>query len=115
MACPPAAPQQVEYAHWQAAHQEATDGRRTDYWLEELADAPFTLELPLGRPRPDVLSGRGGVIRFTVPAEVRIAVEGLAARRSTTPFVVAAAALGRLLTTKAEQDDVVMNISYAGR
>ncbi|MGW7227823.1 MupA/Atu3671 family FMN-dependent luciferase-like monooxygenase [Streptomyces cyaneofuscatus] len=112
---PPAAPQQVEYAHWQAAHQEATDGRRTDYWLEELADAPFTLDLPLDRPRPDVLSGRGGVIRFTVPAEVRTAVEGLAARRSTTPFVVAAAALGRLLTTKAEQDDVVMNISYAGR
>ncbi|MFJ9637834.1 MupA/Atu3671 family FMN-dependent luciferase-like monooxygenase [Streptomyces sp. NPDC101178] len=112
---PPAAPQQVEYAHWQAAHQEATDGRRTDYWLEELADAPFTLDLPLDRPRPDALSGRGGVIRFTVPAEVRTAVEGLAARRSTTPFVVAAAALGRLLTTKAEQDDVVMNISYAGR
>ncbi|MFT9785140.1 MupA/Atu3671 family FMN-dependent luciferase-like monooxygenase [Streptomyces rhizosphaericola] len=111
----PVAPQQVEYAHWQAAHQEATDGRRTDYWLEELADAPFTLDLPLDRPRPDVLSGRGGVVRFTVPAEVRAAVEGLAARRSTTPFVVAAAALGRLLTTKAEQDDVVMNISYAGR
>ncbi|WP_405550859.1 MupA/Atu3671 family FMN-dependent luciferase-like monooxygenase [Streptomyces microflavus] len=112
---PPAPPQQVEYAHWQAAHQEATDRRRTDYWLEELADAPFTPDLPLDRPRPDALSGRGGVIRFTVPAEVRAAVERLAARRSTTPFVVAAAALGRLLTTKAGQDDVVMNISYAGR
>ncbi|MEU0296351.1 condensation domain-containing protein, partial [Streptomyces microflavus] len=112
---PPAPPQQVEYAHWQAAHQEATDRRRTDYWLEELADAPFALDLPLDRPRPDALSGRGGVIRFTVPAEVRAAVERLAARRSTTPFVVAAAALGRLLTTKAGQDDVVMNISYAGR
>lgn len=111
----PAAPQQVEYAHWQVAHAAATGGRRTDYWLEELADAPFTADLPLDRPRPDTLSGRGGVIEFTVPAEVRADVERLAVRRATTPFVVTAAALGRLLAAKAEQEDVVISISYAGR
>ncbi|MEL5956203.1 MupA/Atu3671 family FMN-dependent luciferase-like monooxygenase [Streptomyces sp. CLV115] len=108
-------PQQVEYAHWQIAHEAATGGRRTDYWLEELADAPFAADLPLDRPRPGTLSGRGGVVEFTVPAEVRAAVERLAARRATTPFVVTAAALGRLLAAKAGQEDVVMNISYAGR
>ncbi|MFD7617977.1 MupA/Atu3671 family FMN-dependent luciferase-like monooxygenase [Streptomyces sp. NPDC059802] len=111
----PAAPQQVEYAHWQVAHEAATRGRRTDYWLEELADAPFTVDLPLDRPRPDTLSGRGGVVEFTVPAEIRADVERLAVRRATTPFVVTAAALGRLLAAKAEQEDVVMSISYAGR
>ncbi|MGW2085571.1 MupA/Atu3671 family FMN-dependent luciferase-like monooxygenase [Streptomyces sp. NPDC001880] len=111
----PAAPQQVEYAHWQVAREAATGERRTDYWLEELADAPFTLDLPLDRPRPGTLSGRGGVVEFTVPAEIRAAVERLAVRRATTPFVVTAAALGRLLAAKAEQADVVMNISYAGR
>ncbi|MEU9674202.1 MupA/Atu3671 family FMN-dependent luciferase-like monooxygenase [Streptomyces parvus] len=111
----PPAPQQVEFARWQAAHYEATDERRTDYWIEELADASFTLGLPLDRPRPEKLSGKGGVVRFTVPAEVRTAAERLAARRSTTPFAVAAAALSRLLTTRAEQDEVVLNISYAGR
>ncbi len=42
----PPAPQQVEFARWQAAHYEATDERRTDYWIEELADASFTLGLP---------------------------------------------------------------------
>ncbi|MCX4770330.1 MupA/Atu3671 family FMN-dependent luciferase-like monooxygenase [Streptomyces sp. NBC_01285] len=110
-----AAPQQVEYAHWQVAHEAATRERRTDYWLEELADAPFTVDLPLDRPRPDTLSGRGGVIEFTVPAEVRADVERLAVRRATTPFVVTAAALGRLLAAKAEQEDVVMSVSYAGR
>ncbi|MEU2667434.1 MupA/Atu3671 family FMN-dependent luciferase-like monooxygenase [Streptomyces sp. NPDC007164] len=111
----PVVPQQVEYAHWQIAHEAATGGRRTDYWLDELADAPFAVDLPLDRPRPGALSGRGGVVEFTVPAEVRADVERLAARRATTPFVVTAAALGRLLAAKAEQEDVVMNISYAGR
>ncbi|MFJ2870923.1 MupA/Atu3671 family FMN-dependent luciferase-like monooxygenase [Streptomyces sp. NPDC087298] len=109
------APQQVEYAHWQVAHAAATGARRTDYWVEELADAPFVADLPLDRPRPDTLSGRGEVIEFTVPAEVRSAVERLAVRRATTPFVVTAAALGRLLAAKAEQEDVVVGISYAGR
>ncbi|MFE6663202.1 MupA/Atu3671 family FMN-dependent luciferase-like monooxygenase [Streptomyces sp. NPDC057697] len=107
--------QQVEYAHWQAAHLAATSGPRTDYWVDELVDAPFVAGLPLDRPRPDALSGRGGVIEFTVPAEVRADVERLAVRRATTPFVVTAAALGRLMGAKAEQDDVVMSISYAGR
>ncbi|MGW9120340.1 MupA/Atu3671 family FMN-dependent luciferase-like monooxygenase [Streptomyces sp. NPDC055663] len=111
----PAAPQQVEYAHWQVAHEAANGERRTDYWLEELADAPFAVDLPLDRPRPDTLSGRGGVVEFTVPAEIRADVERLAVRRATTPFVVTAAALGRLLAAKAEQEEVVMNISYAGR
>ncbi|MFF9348188.1 MupA/Atu3671 family FMN-dependent luciferase-like monooxygenase [Streptomyces sp. NPDC014734] len=111
----PAVPQPVEYARWQIAHDAATSGRRMDYWLEELADAPFTVDLPLDRPRPEALSGHGGVIEFTVPAEVRDAVERLAVRRGTTPFVVAAAALGRLLATKAEQEDVVLNVSYASR
>ncbi|RKN05784.1 non-ribosomal peptide synthetase [Streptomyces radicis] len=108
-------PQQVEYARWQAEHARATGPRRTDHWLEELADAPFTADLPVDRPRPEALSGRGGVVAFTVPAEVRSAVERLAVRRATTPFVVTAAALGRMLAEKAEQADVLLNISYAGR
>ncbi|MGW2846540.1 condensation domain-containing protein, partial [Streptomyces sp. NPDC001274] len=75
----------------------------------------FSVDLPTDRPRPEQLSGRGGIVEFTVDAEVRAAVERLAARRATTPFVVTAAALGRLLAAKSGQDDVMMNVSYAGR
>ncbi|WP_062213647.1 non-ribosomal peptide synthetase [Streptomyces sp. NBRC 109706] len=112
---PPQLAQPVEYARWQAEHIRATSPRRTEYWLEELADAPFVPDLPLDRPRPKALSGRGGIVEFIVPAEVRAQVERLAARRATTPFVVTAAALGRLLTEKAKQSDVLLNVSYAGR
>ncbi|UED87912.1 non-ribosomal peptide synthetase [Streptomyces profundus] len=112
---PPEPPQQVEYARWQAEHIRATGERRTEFWLDELVDAPFAVDLPLDRPRPKALSGQGGVVEFTVPAEVRSQVERLAARRRTTPFVVTAAALGRLLAEKAERSEVLLNISYAGR
>ncbi|SOD62232.1 amino acid adenylation domain-containing protein/natural product biosynthesis luciferase-like monooxygenase domain-containing protein [Streptomyces zhaozhouensis] len=111
----PEPPQQLEYARWQAELFRTTGERRLAYWLEELADAPFRAGLPLDRPRPETLSGAGGVVPFTVPADVWKAVERWAARRGTTPFVVTAAALGRLLGGKAERPDVLLNISYAGR
>ena len=65
------------------------------------------------RPRPGKLSGRGNTLMFTVPADVRAAVERRAAR-GTTPFVVTAAALGRLLARKSGQTNI-MSTSYANR
>ncbi|MGC5039830.1 MupA/Atu3671 family FMN-dependent luciferase-like monooxygenase [Streptomyces sp. DT190] len=108
--------QPVAYAHWQREQaDEADEQRRVRFWLRELAGVPFTVGLPLDRPRPDTPSGRGGAVPFTVPAEVRDGVERLARERGTTPFVVTAAALGRLLARESGQPDVVFNISYANR
>ncbi|QOV41226.1 amino acid adenylation domain-containing protein [Streptomyces ferrugineus] len=113
---PPVRCQPVGYAQWQREQaDEAADGRKLEFWLRELDGVPFTVELPLDRPRPKTASGRGGAVMFTVPAEVRAGVELLARRRGTTPFVVTAAALGRLLARKSGQPDVVFNVSYANR
>ncbi|MER8224320.1 MupA/Atu3671 family FMN-dependent luciferase-like monooxygenase [Streptomyces sp. NPDC094143] len=108
--------QPVAYARWQRERaDEAAEERKVQFWLRELDSVPFTVGLPLDRPRPDTPSGRGGAVPFTVPAEVRAAVERLARGRGTTPFVVTAAALGRLLARKSGQADVVFNVSYANR
>ncbi|MFC9679275.1 MupA/Atu3671 family FMN-dependent luciferase-like monooxygenase [Streptomyces sp. NPDC056948] len=113
---PPVQCQPAEYAHWQQGQaDQAADERKLRFWLRELDGVPFNVDLPLDRPRPEKASGRGGAVMFTVPAEVRTAVEQLARQRGTTPFVVTAAALGRLLARKAGQTDVVFNISYANR
>ncbi|MFF7313844.1 MupA/Atu3671 family FMN-dependent luciferase-like monooxygenase [Streptomyces sp. NPDC008137] len=117
-ALPPVECQPVEYAHWQQGQKDkdkAADERKLRFWLRELDGVPFGVDLPLDRPRPEKASGRGGAVMFTVPAEVRTAVERLARQRGTTPFVVTAAALGRLLARKSGQSDVVFNISYANR
>ncbi|WP_435857490.1 MupA/Atu3671 family FMN-dependent luciferase-like monooxygenase [Streptomyces olindensis] len=108
--------QPVEYARWQREQaDEAADARKLRFWLDALDGVPFTVGLPLDRPRPEKPSGRGGAVPFTVPAGVRSAVERLARQRGTTPFAVTAAALGRMLARKAGQADVVFNISYANR
>ncbi|MFF8232164.1 MupA/Atu3671 family FMN-dependent luciferase-like monooxygenase [Streptomyces caelestis] len=113
---PPVQCQPAQYARWQREQaDEAADERKLDFWLRELDGVPFTVGLPLDRPRPEQPSGRGGAVMFTVPADVRSAVERLARQRGTTPFVVTAAALGRLLAQKSGQADVVFNISYANR
>ncbi|MDO0909463.1 amino acid adenylation domain-containing protein [Streptomyces sp. DT2A-34] len=113
---PPVRCQPVTYARWQREQADgAADERKLKFWLRELDGVPFTVGLPLDRPRPKRASGRGGAAMFTVPAEVRAAVERLARQRGTTPFVVTAAALGRMLAQKSAQADVVFNISYANR
>ncbi|MFH0518385.1 MupA/Atu3671 family FMN-dependent luciferase-like monooxygenase [Streptomyces sp. M41] len=113
---PPVECQPEAYARWQLAQaDEAADEQKLRFWLRELDGVPFTVDLPLDRPRPTSASGRGGAVMFTVPADVRAAVERLARRRGTTPFVVTAAALGRMLAQKSGQSDVVFNISYANR
>ncbi|MGX1623627.1 MupA/Atu3671 family FMN-dependent luciferase-like monooxygenase [Streptomyces sp. NPDC055506] len=113
---PPVECQPAEYAHWQQGQTDkAADERKLRFWLRELDGVPFSVDLPLDRPRPEKASGRGGAVMFTVPAEVRTAVERLARQRGTTPFVVTAAALGRLLARKSGQSDIVFNVSYANR
>ncbi|MEY9996790.1 iturin family lipopeptide synthetase A [Streptomyces sp. V4I8] len=113
---PPVRCQPVAYARWQREQADETaDERKVRFWLRELDGVPFTVDLPLDRPRPKDPSGRGGAVMFTVPAGTRAAVERLARERGTTPFVVTAAALGRMLAQKSGQDHVVFNISYANR
>ncbi|MEW2624349.1 MupA/Atu3671 family FMN-dependent luciferase-like monooxygenase [Streptomyces sp. NPDC048106] len=111
----PSAPQQIEHAHRQAERDAATFGRRLEYWLRELDGADFSATVPPDRRRPETLSGRGGVVTFTVPAEVRADVQRLAARCGTTPFAVTAAALGRTIAGETGAADVLLNISYANR
>ncbi|MGW5471204.1 MupA/Atu3671 family FMN-dependent luciferase-like monooxygenase [Streptomyces chartreusis] len=113
---PPVGCQPVAYARWQREQADAADdGPKLEFWLRELDGVPFVVDLPLDRPRPDKASGQGGAVVFTVPAEVRSGIDLLARQRGTTPFVVTAAALGRMLARKAAQSDVVFNVSYANR
>ncbi|MEV4925828.1 MupA/Atu3671 family FMN-dependent luciferase-like monooxygenase [Streptomyces roseoverticillatus] len=103
------------YALWQREQDPAVVERKLAFWKRELDGAPFGIAMPLDRPRPEEPSGRGGVVMFTVPADVRADVDRLARRRGTTPYAVTAAALGRLMARRSGQSDVVLNVSYANR
>ncbi|MEU1115159.1 MULTISPECIES: MupA/Atu3671 family FMN-dependent luciferase-like monooxygenase [unclassified Streptomyces] len=115
-ALPGRVPQPGEYARWQREHERTQDGSKlVDHWARALAGASFGMPLPLDRPRPAELSGAGDVVLFTVGRAARADVEELARRHRTTPFVVTAAALARLVAEVGGAPDVVLGISHANR
>lgn len=106
--------QPTEYARRQR-DEPAADERRLGYWARQLAGAPFRVNLPTDRPRPEALSGRGDAVLFTISADVRAEVEQFARRHGATPFAVTTAALGVLLSRLSGQPDIVLGVPYANR
>ena len=58
------------------------------YWLSKLAGVLTPLSMPTDRPRPVSLSDRGASLPIDLGRELSDAVRKLAAKESTTPFVV---------------------------
>ncbi|MCX4400500.1 condensation domain-containing protein [Streptomyces sp. NBC_01764] len=113
---PEPAAQCTDCARWQRAQADpAEEARRTAYWTRYLEGIPATVEIPGDRPRPAVPSGRGDTLRGTASGELRRAVEELAAARHTTPFGVAATALGVLVARRSGVRDIAMGTPYAHR
>ncbi|PYQ62441.1 MAG: non-ribosomal peptide synthetase, partial [Acidobacteria bacterium] len=80
--------------------------RHTAYWRERLRGLPAETELPADRSRPAVASHRGAEHRFALDAGQVSALEGLARREGTTPFMVLAAATLALLSRLSGRDDL---------
>ncbi|MDX3851637.1 condensation domain-containing protein [Streptomyces sp. AK02-01A] len=112
---PPGA-QSTDYARWQIAHHDPeTEARRAAYCAAYLDGVPSGVPVPTDRPRPERLSGRGDTVRGLASGEVRAAVEEFAAARHTTPFAVAATALGVFLAGLSGERDILLSVPYANR
>jgi amino acid adenylation domain-containing protein len=108
--------QYADFALWQRRWLTGeTLDRHTRYWRERLRDLPAETELPADRPRPAVPSHRGAEHRFALGAEVTAAVERLARREGTTPFMVLAASVLALLSRLSGRDDLAVGTPIANR
>ncbi|MFH7598153.1 condensation domain-containing protein, partial [Streptomyces racemochromogenes] len=85
------------------------------HWEERLAGLPDVLELPTDRPRPPVASGRGGRVRFTVPADLHERLTVLARRTGTTLFMTVQAGIAALLTRLGAGTDIPIGTATSGR
>jgi hypothetical protein len=107
--------QATGYARWQEQHRHpAREARALAFWRDRFAEVPFGLAVPADRPRPDRPTGDGGTTRSAVPGATRAAVEAFARRQESTPFAVAAAALGAYLAGD-QGGAVMLSVSYANR
>jgi surfactin synthase thioesterase subunit len=113
---PPVRADMLEFARWE---RERYRGPGLDelraWWVDRLADAPLTYRLPADRPRPPVLSGRGAVHEFAVPAPLADAVRSLADEVGATEFAVLFAAFLQWLCALTGQHDLTVPANYANR
>ncbi|KOU40387.1 non-ribosomal peptide synthetase [Streptomyces sp. WM6378] len=85
------------------------------YWQRELDGVPQPVELPLDRPRPRVISHRGGHVEFLLETDVVTGLGKLAAEHGATLPMVAQAALAVLLNKLGAGEDVTIGSPIAGR
>ncbi|HEX6862674.1 MAG TPA: amino acid adenylation domain-containing protein, partial [Thermoanaerobaculia bacterium] len=73
------------------------------------------LDLPLDRPRPPLLTFRGGRLARTMPAGAADALLRLGREREATPFMTLLALFAALLSRHTGQEDVVVGSPVANR
>ncbi|HMB51691.1 MAG TPA: amino acid adenylation domain-containing protein, partial [Thermoanaerobaculia bacterium] len=114
----PLADLEIQYADFAERQVERLRGgeleRQLDHWRERLAGVP-RLELPTDRPRPAVVSSRGGECTSTWPAPLADGLRKLARDCDATPFAVVLAAFQVLLGRYARQRDFAVGTPTAGR
>ncbi|HSK76614.1 MAG TPA: condensation domain-containing protein, partial [Thermoanaerobaculia bacterium] len=111
----PLAFQHQDFARWQ---RQALGGeslaRLVNFWREHLREArPFGLGGDL--PRSGHRASEAGIESFLVPEEIASRLEGLAAERGVTLFMVLFAAFNALLHHETGQDDIVILCMLANR
>jgi len=109
----------VQYADFAIWQRQWLTGEiletQLDYWKEQLKNAPDLLELPTDRPRPAVLTFRGGYYHAVLPQELSAEFTALSKRAGVTMFMTLCAAFVTLLYRYSGQDDIVVGTPVAGR
>jgi amino acid adenylation domain-containing protein len=106
------------YADYVQAQREYLAGPRAEadlaYWRRQLGGAHAT-ELPADRSRPVVARQLANHVTTLLPAEVAVELSAAASRLRATPFMVALAAIGSVLTRWTGDTDVCVGAPLTTR
>ena len=116
---PPLEVQYADFAAWQRGHGEALLSTQLSWWRKTLEGMATTLDLPTDRPRPPVLSARGGGVTRELSAALTRTIEEGAIRGEAesraTPFMTLLAIFQLLLARWSGQTDVAVGTPVSGR
>ncbi|WP_293996523.1 non-ribosomal peptide synthetase [Sphaerotilus sp.] len=105
--------QYADHAHWQC---RAIPPAHRRYWLSRFdADDLPVLALPCDRPRPERLSGRGGMVVQSFGAQTSQRLHALARQEGVTLFAVMAALTMAQLHGLSGSRDLILGTAVAGR
>ncbi|MDO0928858.1 amino acid adenylation domain-containing protein [Streptomyces sp. TG1A-8] len=117
-AAPDLAPPPVQYADyalWQRGWLSGgTLERQLAYWRDRL-DALEPLELPTDHPRPAERTGKGEVVRFSVPAAIAARARTVSADSGVSLFMTLLSVFQLLLARYSGQRDIAVGTPIAGR
>ncbi|HEY1354225.1 MAG TPA: amino acid adenylation domain-containing protein [Ktedonobacteraceae bacterium] len=112
----PLALQYADYALWQRQWLEGSVlENHLNYWRQQLAGAPTTLDLPADHLRPDTQSYQGQCLFFQLPLHLRTALSQLGQREGATLFMTLLAAFQVLLSCSSGQEDFLIGTPVANR
>jgi hypothetical protein len=104
----------LSYTEYAAGERDRDIGAQVAYLAGRLAGTP-PLNLPADHPRPPRWTGRGGCVRFHLPAETVRGLERFGRRERCTPFMVLMAAFQATLGRAGGQEDFCVAVPVAGR
>jgi pristinamycin I synthase-3/4 len=113
--------QYADYALWQHEVLGAEDdphsriSRQLDYWVEQLKDLPDAAGVPADRPRPEVATYGGDVVRFTLDGSLHHDLASLARANDSSFFMVLQASVAALLHRLGAGADIPIGSGVAGR
>jgi len=117
----PLAVQYADYTLWQ--HRLLGDQTDSDslfatqlaYWTQTLAGLPDQLPLPTDRPRPAIVSHRGGRVSVRLDAGLHQGLVQLARHAGASMFMILHAGLAALLSKLGAGSDIPIGSPIAGR
>jgi len=109
--------QYVDYTSWQREllQQGETLETQLNYWKQQLADAPQTLNLPTDNPRPEQLSYRGADVTFLLDEDLTQTLKAFSRQQDCTLFMTLMAVYAVLLSRYSGQKDLLIATPIAGR
>lgn len=108
--------QMADFAAWQRAELESAGlERHLDYWRRQLAGDPNGVSLPPDKPRPPVMSFRGGHRSLKLDRPSSEALRALSKRHGVTLFMTLNAAFQVLFVQATGTTDVVTGSAVAHR
>ncbi|MBZ9521407.1 non-ribosomal peptide synthetase [Bacillus safensis] len=113
---PPVQLHYKDFAVWQQEEkQQALLEKQRQYWLEQYAQPPEDLALPLDFPRPQVQSFEGGRVDRWLSAEKVQSIKTLMAEKGVSLNMVMQTAFAIFLSKLTGQTDIVIGAVTAGR
>ncbi|MDZ7333004.1 MAG: amino acid adenylation domain-containing protein [candidate division KSB1 bacterium] len=108
--------QYADFAYWQRNWlQGEVLEAQLNYWKNQLADCPDSLELPTDFPRPAVQTSNGDHFPFALPKALAEKLNRLSREHGATLFMTLLAAFQTLLYRYTGQDDICVGTPIANR